>query len=97
MIVQAALARRRRAEFRPFLSEQPALLKSVAAPVRCLHLVAERMRQRHFGDIARNIGAVAGPIPEAVRGQIATAHTAQQHQECHVAERLAGALSAAVE
>jgi len=33
------------AEFRPFLGEQPALLEAVAAPVRRLHLVAERMRQ----------------------------------------------------
>jgi hypothetical protein len=49
------------------------------------------MRQCHFGDIAREICAVARPItegrPETVRGQIAAAHAMQQHQEGH-AERL---------
>jgi hypothetical protein len=55
------------------------------------------MRQRHLGDFAREIGAIARPIAkrraEAVSRQIAAAHAPQQHQHRHVRQRPAGVVA----
>jgi hypothetical protein len=70
----------------------PAALEQVSAAIRLFHLAAHRVCQCHLGDLAREIRALGGPIAkrrtEAVGGEIIAFHSAQQHQEGHVAQRL---------
>src|SRR5580700_1961875 len=72
--------RRRIAEFSPGLGERPALFEQITAPVGRLHLVGDGVCERHFADLARECRPLGAPIgearPEAVHGQIATAHPA---------------------
>jgi len=66
-------------------------LKQIAAAIGGLYLVGYCVRQRHFSDFGREVGALGGPIAErrakTVCGQIITSQAAQQHQKRHVAER----------
>jgi len=46
------------------LSELPPLLEQVAAPVGRLDLVADRMHERHFTNLARKVRLLSRPICE---------------------------------
>src|SRR5262249_56650389 len=73
---------RRRAAFRPSLHEQPALLQCTATAVGTLDLVADLMRECGFGDLTREAGVLAAPVPEtgaeAVHGHVGMAELGQQ-------------------
>jgi len=81
------------AEGRPGCHQSPAALEQVGAVIGGDRLVAHGVRQRHFGNLGREVGALSRPIaearPKSVRRHIAPAHPPQQHQERHVAERSA--------
>ena len=49
---------------RPGIKQLPALLEQIAAPIGRLHLVADGVRQRHFGDLAREVRPLGRPIAE---------------------------------
>src|SRR5271167_4022449 len=75
---------RGRAEPRPCLHDLASLLEQIAAAVRGLDLVADRVRQRHLGNLVREICALRHPIPktrsETVRGELTSAHPLEQRQ-----------------
>src|ERR1051325_11300741 len=48
----------------PLLRQQPALLQPVAPSVRRLYLVADRMRQRQFCQLPRELRTVGCPLAE---------------------------------
>ena len=78
------------AEPRPLVRQPPPLLKHISAPVSSLDLIADRMRQRHLGHLARKRSALGGPIAkcaaDAVCCQVAASHAAQRHQQRHVGQ-----------
>ena len=78
----------------PRVHQVETLLQQIPAPIRRLDFVADGMRKRHLDNLARIVRPLGGPIaegrPEAMRGQIASAHSAQQHEKRHVGERAAG-------
>src|SRR5438067_11954667 len=65
-------------EARPSLHQLAPLLEKIAATVGSLHLVPDRVCERHFDDLAGVRGALRRPIrkgrAEAVRRQIVAAH-----------------------
>src|SRR5579872_5580998 len=69
---------------RPFLGKLAAFLEQVAATIRSLNLVADGMRERHFGDLVREIRPLRHPVAEgaakAMHRQTIAAETAQAHQ-----------------
>src|ERR1700736_5568548 len=69
------------AEPRPRIHDLASLLEQIAAAVRGLDLVADRVRQRHLGDLVREVRALCGPIaearPEPVRGELTPLHPLQ--------------------
>ena len=53
------------AVLRPSLGERSPLLEKVTAPVRGLDLVADRVSERHFPNLAREIRLLSSPVREA--------------------------------
>ncbi len=75
--VVAGLLRRRVAIRRPFGHQPASLLEEVATTIRRLSLVADRMRERHFDNLAREIGALRCPINRDVAASHAPQHFVQ--------------------
>jgi hypothetical protein len=50
---------------RPSIHKTTTLLEQIAAPISSLSAVANHMRQRRLGDLARKIGAVGRPVMPA--------------------------------
>jgi hypothetical protein len=73
---------------RPCLHQLAPLFQRVAAPVRLLGLVANRVRKGGLGNLARELGLVPRSIAkgraEAMRREIASSHSPQRHQQRHV-------------
>src|SRR5262249_5136834 len=79
----AVLGRRSlRTVARPCVHQLAALLEHVATPVRGFDLAPDDMRQRHLGNLAREVGARGYPVaearPKAVCRQVAAPHPPQQ-------------------
>src|SRR6266513_2710861 len=76
---------------RPIQHQPAPFLEQVAAPVRRFDLVADRMREGHFTDLARVGRALRRPITKcrakAVHGKILPSHSLEQLKHRHVAKR----------
>src|SRR5262249_7051398 len=87
-----ALDRLGGAERRPGIHQPTPLVEQVAAPVRGLDLGADDVRQRHLGNLAREVRSFGCPIAkarsEAVNGDAVT-HVNQQLPRCVDVERAA--------
>src|SRR5262249_50045365 len=56
------LDHRSRAKSRPSLGERPAFLEQITAAIGGFHLVANRVCQRHFRDLARKACLLGAPV-----------------------------------
>jgi hypothetical protein len=69
---------------RPLQHEPAPFFEQVAAPVGGLNLAADRVRQCHFGNLAREICSLGRPIAktgtETMDGEVSPAHPSQQHR-----------------
>lgn len=71
---------------RPIIHEPPPLVEQISGPIDPFHLVPDRVRQRHFGDLIGGAGAFGCPVTEAgtetVDGRV-NFHAAQEHRHGH--------------
>ena len=92
--VLPSLLSRRVAVQRPFRHQPASLLEQIATPICGLDLVADRMRERHLDNLAREVRALGRPISErraeAMHGDVAAPHAPQHLRHRHVGQRLAG-------
>ena len=49
---------------RPRIPQAAALVEQIAAPISSLSAIANHMRQRRLGDLAREVGALGRPVAE---------------------------------
>lgn len=62
------------AERRPITHHPTAFVEEVATPIRRFHLVADGVRQGHFGSISRVVGTLARPITERRAEAVSSDH-----------------------
>ncbi len=48
----------------PSIHKTTTLLEQIAAPISSLSAIANHMRQRRLGDLAREVGALGRPVAE---------------------------------
>ena len=75
-------------EPRPANHHLPPLLEQISTPIRGLDLIADRVRQRHLGDLTREVRSlrrlIAEARPEAVVREVASVHPLENGQHRHV-------------